>query len=413
MKILRIIYDWPPPSDGLAPHPYELSKAQIDLGHEVSVFSARWPRQGPPADYSGKIKLIHFLGNSSLPFRTPAQGLMLVTVAPLLFFRYWFWRLKKSNSVDVIHSHGHFALWIYLYRYFLRKFYKRAKELRTPLVVHFHNTVAGRFEAMNKSGKELKYLTEKIDWPLARLSDETAVKIADACIFVSLDVFNEAKKHYNVDAKKCFILESGVNPDLFKPTTIEEKDKTRKDLGLDPKDVVILHHGAMIDRKNTHCVVEALKYLPPHYKLLLVGPWPDSKYRQTVDLIIEENRLSKRIVFVGYTPNEEVPIAYQASDIFVLPSSWEGLPKVAVQGLACGIPVLGSAFKIDDSVSGVFYLHDTKPETIARQIKEIIEGRPFVDVDLVSRIYSWRQRALQLNKVYDFVSTARSKNTRI
>ena len=46
MKIARIIYDWPPPWSGLAPHPYELTLAQLKLGHEVEIFCGRWPHAG-------------------------------------------------------------------------------------------------------------------------------------------------------------------------------------------------------------------------------------------------------------------------------------------------------------------------------------------------------------------------------
>ena len=46
MKICRIIYDWPPPWSGLAPHPYEITKAQLKKGHDVTVLCARWPKAG-------------------------------------------------------------------------------------------------------------------------------------------------------------------------------------------------------------------------------------------------------------------------------------------------------------------------------------------------------------------------------
>ena len=38
MNILRLVYEWPPPWDGLAPGPYELTEAQQKLGHDVVVF---------------------------------------------------------------------------------------------------------------------------------------------------------------------------------------------------------------------------------------------------------------------------------------------------------------------------------------------------------------------------------------
>jgi len=46
MKILRIVYDWPEPWVGLSPHPYELTVAQIRMGHEVTIFAGKWPHSG-------------------------------------------------------------------------------------------------------------------------------------------------------------------------------------------------------------------------------------------------------------------------------------------------------------------------------------------------------------------------------
>ena len=70
MNILRIVYEWPPPWDGLAPAPYEVTAAQARLGHKIDVICARWPFSGP----------IEKLNNVTLHplIREPLKGTLLV-----------------------------------------------------------------------------------------------------------------------------------------------------------------------------------------------------------------------------------------------------------------------------------------------------------------------------------------------
>ena len=185
MNILRIVYDWPPPWNGLAPAPYEMSVAQSKLGHKISIFCGRWP-------FAGEVEEISNVKTFTL-LREPLPGLLSITISPLLFVYYLYWRRKLE--VDIIHSHGHFAIWIYWYRRFLKNRFPDAKELKTPLVVHFHNTFKGRWEKLKEQDKPIKTISKTISWPLGVRSDTWAAEVADACIFVSKDLRQEAIKY--------------------------------------------------------------------------------------------------------------------------------------------------------------------------------------------------------------------------
>jgi glycosyltransferase involved in cell wall biosynthesis len=391
MKILRIIYDWPKPWQGLAPGPYEITSAQVKAGHEVEVMCGYWPKSGGP-EKPQNIKIHPII-------REPYPGSIFFTSSVLLFFRYLAWR--KNNKVDVIHSHGHFAIWIYLYRRLLQRFFPWAKELKTPLVVHFHNVAQSRMDKMEESGIDVKTGSKYVAWPLEIYSNKLAVRIAAACIFVSNENKEEAIKLYGVDQRRCFVVETGVNADLFKPVGGEEKEKSRKDLGLDIYDKVILNHGLMSERKNINLLVDAVALLPPHYKLLLVGSG-DSTYIEKINENIKIKGLEERVMKIGYTPYPEVPIAYQVSDVFCLPSVWEGLPKAVMQGLACGIPCLVSGFKLSEELSGLYYLDNLEASHIAQRIVDIVENPVPVDVQKTTLLYSWERRSQEIDKIYEF-----------
>jgi glycosyltransferase involved in cell wall biosynthesis len=390
MKILRIVYEWPPPWHGLAPAPYEMTSAQVKMGHEVDVFCGRWPFSGPIEKLSG-VKTHTFI-------RELLPGTLNITISPLVLFYYLFWKGRKK--VDVIHSHGHFAIWIYAYRVFLKKFFPKAKELQIPLVVHFHNTVKGRWEKLKGQKKPIKWVSKKISWPIAQKSDMWAVSVADACIFVSGDTRQEAIKYYGADPARCFVVESGVNVKLFTPVGPEELVKTREEMGLKPGDKVILNCGAMVERKNIHLLIESLNFLPREYKLLLVGPEAPPEYKDKLKDAIVKYGLGDRIVRVGYTSYPQIPIAFQAADVFVLPSEWEGLPKAVMESLACGVPVLASGFKAQNDISGLIYLTDLDPEIIARKIQEVLEDGVTVDLGFVRSHYSWNVLAKKVEQIY-------------
>jgi glycosyltransferase involved in cell wall biosynthesis len=393
MKICRIVYDWPEPWSGLAPHPYEVTVAQAKQGHQIELFCAYWPKAGKIV--KPKNTTIHPI------LREPIPNSIFFVSSVILFFKYILWR--KNNTCDIIHSHGHFGIWIYAYRAFLKKHLPWAKELKIPLVVHFHNTAMGRWATFIEKNKEIKEGSKKVGWPMAVYSDKNAVKAAAACIFVSEDNRQEAIKYYGANPSRCFVIETGVNTELFRPVTSEERAKSRHDLNLDEDDKIILNHGVLNERKNIHLLLEAAAYFPPHYKLMLSGSG-DGAYMGKLNEIIRDKGLEPKIIQTGYTPYPHVPITYQVSDLFVLPSAWEGVPKAAMQGLACGVPCLVSGFKLSEDIEGLFYLDSMEPVDIAKKIIELIENPSRVDVNKIVNLYAWDRRAREIDKIYEFAA---------
>jgi glycosyltransferase involved in cell wall biosynthesis len=209
-------------------------------------------------------------------------------------------------------------------------------------------------------------------------------------------------KEYGADPAKCFVVESGVNTNLFTSVDSNERDKTRKELGLIFADKVILNAGFIKERKNIHVLVEALTYLPIEYKLILMGDG-DEKYIERITKYVEEHHLENRVLRIGVSPYREVPYAMQVSNIFVLPSYWEGTSKAVLESLSCGVPVLYSGSKLKDELQGLFYLKEIDPKTIATEIRKIVESEPFVDTNRIRSLFSWDRKVEEIEKVYNHV----------
>lgn len=388
MRILRIFYDWPGAWNGLAPAGYEMTNEQLKLGHNITVMCGYWRNNTPKSLPNLKIISI---------FREPIEGTIYFTSSVILFFKYFLWRNKYK--VDIVHSHGHFGIWIYLYRKLIKKIPFFDFEYQPLFVTHFHNTFAGRWDSLLNEGKQIKWFSQKIAWPLGIKSDKWALEVSDLCVFVSENLLEEAVKFYGADREKCIVLENGVNTQLFKSVNSIERDKTRRELGYDIFDKVIINHGNMVARKNITKLVESLRFLPINYKLLLIGSGPKDYYYE-IDKVIVDNLLASRIKKVSYTPYPELNIPLQSSDIFVLPSDFEGLPKVVLEALACEIPCLVSGFRFAEPLEGVYYLENKTPEEIARMIQKIMEEKPKIDIEAFKLKFSWRTKMMVLDNLY-------------
>lgn len=378
MKILRFVYEWPPPWDGLAPGIYELTKAQVELGNNVVVFCSG----GGPIPREVHIHRFP---------RALKRFSLFLTTAPAVLVGYLFYRL--THRIDIVHGHGHITFWFNIYKLLFGWLDK------TPYVLQLHITAAGREIECQRSGEKLDFWTRYFEWPLHRFSDWLGVRVADRVICVSCKISDEAIENYHADPERLVVIENGVNTEVFAP---------RKNFQSAPGGPIrpgrtnfqILCVGALSPRKNTHLLIEAMRFLPDDCHLTIVGRGA-REYGDELRRLVENLKLQNRVEFKGYIKYPNLPPLYQDADIFVLPSSYEGLPKVVLEALSCGTPVLASGFTIKEKISGLDFLGKLEPEILAAEIKRVVESGKEVDVDLVRQKYSWKVKAKAIQKIYD------------
>ena len=191
-----------------------------------------------------------------------------------------------------------------------------------------------------------KYIGGRLRMVLYRITDfltdlNTNVSKEATELFVKCKSFSENKTMsiYNgIDLEKFFHYES-------KATSIREK------YGINEEDFVFINVGRLTEAKNHKGLIDVFTLLVEKYKnmkLLIVG---------TGEL---ENELQNYIRVKG--GEEFVSLAgrhfnvvdfYNASDCFVLSSTWEGFGVVLVEAMACELPVVttdagGCAEVVDD-----------------------------------------------------------------
>lgn len=238
----------------------------------------------------------------------------------LSFFKYL---LKNMNRVSLIHAHYVFPTGI------LALFAKTL--LKIPYVVTSHG---GDLDQMAKKHPKIQQLTKKI------------LHEASAVIVVGEGLKSEVLGRYEVPESRVHVLSMGVNTDVFKSI---EKLEALEALELPSQSKKILFVGNVIRAKGIFELVQAFEKLQEEYSLYIVGSTKDADFYNEVKSYIADKKI-QHVYFVPPQSQHDLANWMNACDVLVLPSHHEGFGLVALEGLACGIPVVAS------NVGGLPYL---------------------------------------------------------
>lgn len=245
-----------------------------------------------------------------------------------------------------------------------------------------------------------------------RIIVRNVVKNSKRLITVSNFEKKNITRFFNLKQNEVHTIHNGVS-EQFKislDTQHIERVKTTYNL----PDDYILHIANKDPRKNTKRVLLAYKaYLNEaeaikKYPLLMLG------YKED-DLKVLLNEIGamdllKHIVLSGYVVDEDLPLIYQLSELFLFPSLREGFGIPIIEAMACGIPVITSNTSSMPEVAGNA-AHLVDPY----KIKEITDGMLKILSDenyknsLItqgleqSKLFTWSSMATQVLEQYQQV----------
>ena len=137
--------------------------------------------------------------------------------------------------------------------------------------------------------------------------------------------------------------------DTRKYENVVDIELVRSQLGLDLEKYLIVVVATLKEQKGHRYLVEALASVVPQnpqVHAIFIGNGP---LRTELESQAKERELDKHIHFLGN--RQDVPELLAASDLFVLPSLWEGLPMALLEAMATGLPVI--ATKVSGTVQVV------------------------------------------------------------
>lgn len=152
--------------------------------------------------------------------------------------------------------------------------------------------------------------------------------------------------------KKHHIMYNAIDLDKFRYDE-NLRDIVRHQLNIPDHCYVIGHVGRFTYQKNHEFLIEVFRELQKYNDqtmLLLVGDGPD---RGKIEHQVKKYNLQEKVLFLGQ--RDDVSALYQAMDVMVMPSRFEGLCIVAIEAQMAGLPcVCSKALSEETKVSSDF-----------------------------------------------------------
>jgi len=193
-----------------------------------------------------------------------------------------------------------------------------------------------------------------------------------------------ALERIGIPRKKIIYVPHGVDTHRFKPNI--HKKGLRKFYGIPENDMVFAFVGRITWVKQPFTLIQFFSKLSRQLKnasLIIAG---DGELLNNVKHFVSNIGL-KKILFLGYVTNEELPSIYACSDFYLMTSIYEGAPITVLEAMASGLPPIVSNIPtlqhiVKKSKSGLVLDFNNLEESIEKTIQFIKEE----DIEELSRL---------------------------
>jgi glycosyltransferase involved in cell wall biosynthesis len=145
------------------------------------------------------------------------------------------------------------------------------------------------------------------------------------------------------NAERVFTYPLGTASDAFmNPPAEHELAAAREKLGITSEHKVIIWAGFPVQFKRLPLLLDVFRQivdLEPNARLLLIGDMSTSK--DDIPALIAQRGISEQVISPGFVPHAELPAYYGIADVYLITSSYEGIPRVLMEASAAGVPLVG------------------------------------------------------------------------
>jgi glycosyltransferase involved in cell wall biosynthesis len=271
-----------------------------------------------------------------------------------------------------------------------------------PFVMHFHGPWADESAAENEVAWKV--------WVKSRL-ERWVYQHADLFIVLSSAFRHVLTGRYGVPDERIRIVPGGVDVSRF--DTGLTRRAARERLGWPVDRPILLSVRRLVRRVGLDRLIAALDRVRTHVPDVMLyiagtGPLHDKLTRQ-----IQELNMTDHAQLLGFVPDEDLPTAYRAADLSVVPTvAHEGFGLIVVESLASGTPVIvtpvGGLPEIITPLAEHLVLPDRQPATLADHLRRALTGRislPSAEAcqTYAASRYDWTSIAKQVRDVYEEV----------
>jgi glycosyltransferase involved in cell wall biosynthesis len=174
--------------------------------------------------------------------------------------------------------------------------------------------------------------------PVFILIDRILSRITHRIITCSESVRRFTFKQERIPSEKFLTIHNCV--DIKKFSIVQTKEQLRKDYGFNQTDKLIITVGSLCAQKGHKYLLQAFAKVRegvPGSKLLVVGSGPEE---QKLCCLSARLQIKDSVIFMG--ARRDIPQLLKLSDIFVLPSLWEGFGIVLLEAMVSGLAVIAT-----------------------------------------------------------------------
>jgi D-inositol-3-phosphate glycosyltransferase len=340
---------------GLNVYVLELSRQLVRLGCEVDIFSRRTNSTAPDiALLEPGLRVVHVAAGPARPLPPEAVHEHLDAFeAGVLDF-------ARANALDytLVHSHYWLSGLVGL---------RLQERWNLPHVTMFHTLG----EVKNRSSQAENETRLRIE------AEERVAGLADVMVCATEHEKSLLVHLYGADSERVRVIPLGVDLERFRPL---DKEEARRQLGFEDERI-ILFVGRIEPLKGVDILINAASMLESDMEcsVLIVGG-DESSRAAVADLQNLSNGLGMghRVAFVGAVDHDNLPLFYNAADVCVVPSHYESFGLVAVEAMACGVPVVASRVggltgTVKDGETG-YLIPWLCPEPFAERIEMLLDN---------------------------------------
>jgi glycosyltransferase involved in cell wall biosynthesis len=235
---------------------------------------------------------------------------------------------------------------------------------------------------------------------LSTLALRRASRSADAFIAVSEFTASEMMRLTGIGPGRIQVIPEAAD-EAFRPT---EDPGCLSRYGIDAP--YLLYVGTLEPRKNITVLLHAFAALGPADVKLVVAGGKGWKYEE-IFALVGQLRLTSRVIFTGFVPDEDLPALLTNARAFVYPSLHEGFGLPVLEAMQCGAPVITTDVSSLPEVAGdaALVFSPTDVEGLAAAMRRVLQ-EPGLREELRgrslrrSRGFSWRETAERTAELY-------------
>ncbi|HET9660529.1 MAG TPA: glycosyltransferase [Thermomicrobiales bacterium] len=381
----------------------ELSCHTAHLDLPVDVFTRRTDPETPEVvEICEGVNLISICAGPP----TPLDKNLLFDLLPEFAEQMALYSLRAGVRYDVIHAHYWLSGWT---AHLLERYWN------TPFSLMFHTTAHMKNIVSPESEHETTLRAE---------IENKLVGLADSIIAANPDEAADLIWRQHCPSEKICTIPPGVDTRLFRPL---DRSACRAELGIGPDEHVVLFVGRIDPIKGLDTLLEATAFLKSSGSLArvhLIGGELDDRHQPIGQLarLVERARVlgvADRLVLWGSQPQDRLPVFYSAADVVSVPSRYESFGLVAVEAMACGIPVVASRaggliFTVEDGRTGYLAPIGDGAEHGRRMLELLTDPQKCAAFSCAAREgalrFSWEAVATSVVHVYERLADGHRAN---